>query len=63
MLGFTDLAEGLATRARKIPVGRHGRAEEVAATIAFLCSEAAGYLTGQDLFIDGGGLPLPEFQE
>ena len=63
MLGFTDLAEGLATRARKIPVGRHGRAEEVAATIAFLCSETAGYLTGQDLFIDGGGLPLPEFQE
>jgi NAD(P)-dependent dehydrogenase (short-subunit alcohol dehydrogenase family) len=63
MLGFTDLETGLAKRARAIPAGRHGRAEEVAATIAFLCSNAAGYITGQDLFIDGGGMPLPEFQE
>lgn len=62
MLGFSDLEKGLATRARAIPAGRHGRAEEVAATIAFLCSEAAAYMTGQDLFIDGGGLPLPGFQ-
>jgi NAD(P)-dependent dehydrogenase (short-subunit alcohol dehydrogenase family) len=63
MLGFVDLEAGLAKRARAIPAGRHGRAAEVAATIAFLCSDAAGYITGQDLFIDGGGMPLPEFQE
>jgi NAD(P)-dependent dehydrogenase (short-subunit alcohol dehydrogenase family) len=59
MLGFADMDKGLATRARSIPLGRHGRAEDVAGTIAFLCSEAAGYITGQDIFIDGGGLPLP----
>lgn len=59
LAGWQDLEAGLAARARGIPAGRHGRAEEVAATIAFLCSEAAGYLTGQAIFVDGGGLPRP----
>ena len=34
---------------------RLGKPEEIAATIAFLLSEAAGYITGQVLFVDGGG--------
>lgn len=36
------------------PLGRFGSAEEVAATINFLCSPEAGYITGQVICIDGG---------
>jgi acetoacetyl-CoA reductase len=38
----------------KIPVGRLGRAEEIARGVAFLCSEDAGFLTGSTLSINGG---------
>ncbi|WP_439886063.1 SDR family oxidoreductase [Pseudomonas sp. MBLB4123] len=52
--GFIDsLPEQEQFRAR-IPMGRYGRAEEIAATIAFLASEGAGYITGQNLRVDGG---------
>jgi hypothetical protein len=36
------------------PIGRIGRAEEVAAAIIFLCSNSASFITGQSLPIDGG---------
>jgi NAD(P)-dependent dehydrogenase (short-subunit alcohol dehydrogenase family) len=39
----------------QIPMRRLGRPEEIAAMIAFLLSEDAGYITGQTLFVDGGG--------
>ena len=39
-----------------IPVGRFGRPEEVAALVAFLCSEHAGYMTGEVTDINGGFL-------
>lgn len=38
-----------------IPMRRLGRPEEIAAAIAFLLSEDAGFITGQILFADGGG--------
>ena len=39
---------------KQIPLGRTGRPEEVAAAVAFLSSEEAGYITGQVLRINGG---------
>lgn len=37
-----------------LPVGRWGRTEEVGALACYLCSEAAGFITGTDILIDGG---------
>jgi NAD(P)-dependent dehydrogenase (short-subunit alcohol dehydrogenase family) len=39
---------------RHVPLGRGGRAEEVAAAIAFLASEEASYISGAALVVDGG---------
>ncbi len=38
------------------PVGRPGRAAEVAAAVAFLACEEASYITGQTLVVDGGNI-------
>jgi len=37
-----------------VPMGRFGKPEEIAATIAFLLSEDAAFMTGQTLYVDGG---------
>jgi NAD(P)-dependent dehydrogenase (short-subunit alcohol dehydrogenase family) len=52
---FRAVAEG------GTPLQRIGSAEEVAELIAFLCSDAASYITGQDLVVDGGA-SLPNLQ-
>jgi len=39
---------------RVIPIGRVGTPEEIAATCAFLCSDAAGFVTGQVMGVNGG---------
>lgn len=38
----------------KIPMGRYGQVEEIAKTAAFLLSDGAGYITGQNIRVDGG---------
>jgi len=54
--GFTASVTGelLEKYLALIPAHRPGRAEEVAELVAFLCSEAAGYIMGQTIVIDGG---------
>lgn len=44
-------------RGRRNVAGRFGRPEEAGALITFVCSAHAGYITGQNLMIDGGGYP------
>ncbi len=40
--------------ARQVPLGRAGEPDEIAALIAFLCSEEAGYITGETVSVNGG---------
>jgi 3-oxoacyl-[acyl-carrier protein] reductase len=47
----------LAERRAAIPAGRFGTTEEFGAAAAFLCSKYAGFITGQNLLLDGGGFP------
>ena len=49
--------EVLAGMAAKVPAGRVGQPEEVGYAIAFLCSPAAGYISGINLPVDGGRTP------
>ena len=48
------LEEYFARTEAAIPLGRYGRAEELANVVAFLCSERASYVTGTSIQIDGG---------
>jgi NAD(P)-dependent dehydrogenase (short-subunit alcohol dehydrogenase family) len=52
--GFIDsLPEGDSFRSR-IPMGRYGTVDEIAETVAFMLSDAAAYMTGQNIRVDGG---------
>lgn len=52
--GFIDTRPVNEAVRAMIPAGRYGRAEEIATTVAFLLSADAGYITGQNLRVDGG---------
>jgi NAD(P)-dependent dehydrogenase (short-subunit alcohol dehydrogenase family) len=46
--------EALKTMEKSIPMARVGRAEEIADAVLWLCSDAASYVTGQSISVDGG---------
>lgn len=52
--GFIDSLPEKEERRSAIPMGRYGTVAEVAATISFLASDGAGYVTGQNIRVDGG---------
>lgn len=52
--GWIDSLPATEERRTSVPMGRYGRSEEIAATISFLVSEGAGYITGQNIRVDGG---------
>jgi NAD(P)-dependent dehydrogenase (short-subunit alcohol dehydrogenase family) len=52
--GWIDSLPATEERRGSVPMQRYGSSEEVAATIAFLASEGAGYIIGQNLKVDGG---------
>lgn len=52
--GWIDSLPEVAERRDSVPMQRYGKAEEIAATVAFLLSEGAGYITGQNIRVDGG---------
>lgn len=52
--GFIDSLPEKEVFRERIPMGRYGKSSEIAATIGFLASEGAGYITGQNLRVDGG---------
>ncbi|KAF0567821.1 3-oxoacyl-[acyl-carrier protein] reductase [Psychrobacter nivimaris] len=52
--GWIDSLPEVDERRESVPMGRYGTSEEVASTIAFLLSEASGYITGQNIRVDGG---------
>jgi 3-oxoacyl-[acyl-carrier protein] reductase len=56
---LTDMTDSLSEAVRekmlsRVALGRFGQPEEVAAAVVFLASDAAGYITGQTIVVDGG---------
>ncbi len=52
--GFIDSLPETDERRARIPMGRYGTVAEIAKTVRFLLSDEAGYITGQNLRVDGG---------
>nr|WP_078896887.1 SDR family oxidoreductase [Streptomyces sp. NRRL S-495] len=59
-VGRPDLPPSFERHAQRVPLGRLARPEDTAAAALFLCSDAAAYITGVNLAVDGGvSLPVP----
>ena len=52
--GWIDSLPGTDERRESVPMKRYGTSAEIAATVAFLASSGAGYITGQNIKVDGG---------
>ena len=52
--GWIDSLPATEERKQSVPMGRYGTSAEIAATVSFLASDGAGYITGQNLRVDGG---------
>lgn len=52
--GWIDSLPQTDARRQSVPLQRYGTADEIGATVAFLASEGAAYITGQNLRVDGG---------
>lgn len=52
--GWIDSLPATEERRESVPMQRYGKSEEIAATVAFLASDGAGYITGQNIRVDGG---------
>jgi NAD(P)-dependent dehydrogenase (short-subunit alcohol dehydrogenase family) len=52
--GWIDSLPATEERRASVPMKRYGKSAEIAATVAFLASEGAGYITGQNIRVDGG---------
>ena len=52
--GWIDSLPEVEERRESVPMRRYGTSAEIAATVAFLASDGAGYITGQNLRVDGG---------
>ena len=52
--GFIDSLPEKPQFKERIPMGRYGRTDEISRTVAFLASAGAGYITGQNIRVDGG---------
>ena len=51
-----SIEEAAVQRAKTIPAGRYGTAQEFGAACAFLCSQHAGFIIGQNILLDGGAV-------
>jgi NAD(P)-dependent dehydrogenase (short-subunit alcohol dehydrogenase family) len=54
MPGWIENLSDTKERRQSVPMQRYGTTEEIAATIAFLASDGAAYITGQNILVDGG---------
>jgi len=52
--GWIDSLPQQDARRDSVPLQRYGTVEEIAATISFLASDGAAYITGQNIRVDGG---------
>ncbi|MCY1542293.1 3-oxoacyl-[acyl-carrier-protein] reductase FabG [compost metagenome] len=52
--GWIDSLPATEERRQSVPMARYGTSEEIASVVAFLASDGAGYITGQNIRVDGG---------